>query len=191
MPPSKCLDLIQISILFISALPPFVCLENCADTQLRWKGDNVKALDECDVFSEVIPIELDKLVAKPQCVESIRMNFKDSNKVTTTAGRHFVGEDREVQIGSLPNKCLVYDVQIKVKCDCTIGTQHYETQFKLDPMKCYDIKKEMNFTINERSQTVLIHNEYFHQTNKYVRTCMLSVSLYIHLRLQFHIISLH
>ena len=45
-------------------------------------------------------------------------------------------------------------------------------------MTCYDMRKELNFTINEKSSKVLINNEYFHDTNKYVTKCMKSVSLF-------------
>ena len=48
---------------------------------------------------------------------------------------------------------------------------------KLNPMKCYDMNRELNFTTNKESNRVLIDNEYFHVSNKYVKLCMKSVSL--------------
>ena len=113
-----------------------VYLEECKDTDLGWKGNHVKALHDCDLLKERSTIRLNDLVAKPQCVTSIRATFKDSDSQTFRAGP-FNNPKSEVHIGTrVPSKCLSHDVAIFVNCDCT-GKRHFESKFKLDPMKCF------------------------------------------------------
>ena len=119
---------------------------------------------------------MNDLVAKPQCVNHIRVTFVDSDGQTHRAGR-FNNPESEIHIGTrVPNKCLSHDVSVFVKCDCT-GSRHFESKFKLNPTKCFDLGTELNFTINERANTAVIDNEYFYTSNNYVSLCMRSVSL--------------
>ena len=77
----------------------------CQDTELDWKGNNVKALYDCDVLKEKITIHLDKLVAGPRCVKSTKIDFKDSENKATKAGP-FANPEKEIHLalGLLPNK---------------------------------------------------------------------------------------
>ena len=136
----------------------------------------MKALDDCDVLKENIILHLDKLVAQPQCVKSIRLDFKDSDNTATKAGP-FVHPEKEVHFRTLTNKCITHDVEILVVCSCT-GSRIHRSKFEVNPMTCYDMRRELNFTINEKSSKVLINNEFFRDTNKYMKMCMRSVSLF-------------
>ena len=153
-----------------------VCPEQCYDHELGWKGSNVKALNDCDILREKSSLLLDTLVANTQCVTSVVIIFEDSNKSKTKAGP-YLHPGEVILLERVPYKCLNYDVRIKVHCGNCIGQRLYDTRFKLDPMKCYDMRKELNFTINEKSKTVSINNQYFHLSNEYVTECLRSVSL--------------
>ena len=180
---SSLLELFQIPLFLIAALLSSVRLEVCQERDfgrnheiIGWKGDNVKALNDCDILSEKSTIHLDALVAKTQCVTNVRIRFVDSNKGITVAGL-FAHPGKEIHLGNvLANKCLSHNVQISIHCNC-VGQRLYETRFTISAMKCYDMERELNFTINERSKQVVINNEYFHISNKYVKVCMKSISL--------------
>ena len=145
-----------------------VRLEKCTDSEMGWKGNNVKVLHDCDLLRDRTTVHLIDLVSKPQCVNFIRVNFRDSAGQTYRAGP-VSNPEREVQIGTrVPNKCLSHDVTVFVKCYCT-GKRHFESKFILNPMKCYNMSREMNFTVNEKANTAVINNEYFHMSNKYMR----------------------
>ena len=160
---------------FFSVLTP-VRLEECKDSEMGWKGNHVKALHDCDLLRERSTIRLNDLVLKPQCVNFIRLNFRDSDGQPFRAGP-VSNPEREVNIGTrVPNKCLSHDVTVFVKCDCT-GKRHFESKFILNPMKCSNMRREINFTVNEKANTAVIDNEYFHTSNNYVSLCMRSVSL--------------
>ena len=119
-------------------------------------------------------LNLDTLVAKAQCVTTVTIFFEDTNKGKTRAGPYTLPE-KEVHIGKVPNKCLAHDVRIRFHCSSCIGTRIYETKFKLNPMNCHDMNRELNFTTNKDNNTVLINNEYFHLSNNYVTKCMKSI----------------
>ena len=162
---------LYLLIAFISVRP-----EQCYDYELGWKGSNVKALNDCDILRDRSSFLLDTVVAKTQCVTSVLIDFEDSDKAKTKAGP-YLRPGEEILLGRVPNKCLNHDVKIRVHCTNCIGTRIYETKFKLNPMKCYDMNRELNFTINEERKTAVINNEYFHMSNEYVEKCMLSASL--------------
>ena len=163
-------------VLYLFIAATFVRSQQCYEHDFGWKGNNVKALNDCDILNRTSPLHLDILVAKTQCVTSFLTIFEDSNKATTRAGP-YQSPDKTVQLRGVPHKCLTHDVKITVHCGDCIGARRYETKFKLNPMKCYDMGKELNFTINQETSTALINNEYFHKSNKYVSSCMRSVSL--------------
>ena len=149
-------------------------LEQCTD--MGWKSNNVKALHDCDLLKQKSTICLNDLVAKPQCVNHIRVTFVDSDGQTHRAGP-INNPGREVQIGTrVPNKCLSHDVTVFVMCKCT-GSRFFVSKFKLDPLKCSDMRTELNFTINGKDNTAVIDNGYFYKSNKYISYCMRNVTL--------------
>ena len=94
-----------VAVLLLSSFVNSVQLQMCQDTELDWKGNNVKALYDCDVLKEKITIHLDKLVAEPRCVKSTRIDFKDSENTATKAGP-FANPEKEIHLGMLPNSGL-------------------------------------------------------------------------------------
>ena len=163
----------QIYLLLITTVIHPARLERCRDSELGWKGDNVKVLDDCDVLTGNSSLRLDKLVGQIRCITHIRIIFEDSNKRRTVVSQdsHI---DKKIFIGELPNKCLLHDVEVLV---LSFPFRMYRSRFKLNPMQCYDMKRELNLTINKESKTALIDNKYFHMSNTYVRMCLMSVSL--------------
>ena len=107
-------------VLFLFLAATFVRPEQCYDRELGWKGDNVKALDDCGILAGEVYFHLGSVVAKTQCVTSVLINFEDSDKAKTIAGP-YTHPGEEITLERVPYKCLKYDVRIKVYCGNCIG----------------------------------------------------------------------
>ena len=138
------MELCSAVVLYLFIATTFVRSDQCYAHDFGWKGNNVKALNDCAFLKNTSTIYLEELANLPGCVKSLRVNFEDSNQDIKQAGP-YNSPEKEIHIGSsLPNKCLIQDVKITVHCDC-IGSRLYETRFKLNPMMCYELKRELNF----------------------------------------------
>ena len=64
-------------LLFIFTIPGGQFREDC---HLGWKGDHVNPIEDCNIFNDILTINMTKLITNPKCASEITVWVGDKNQ---------------------------------------------------------------------------------------------------------------
>ena len=144
---------------------------------IKQLGTNVQVIEDCDLFEDQYRVALDKIIDKPMCCE------KTSVKIGTTS--HWKGKVNQDYVkiknflgnpnmNSELNRCQKASVTVTTE----VGQTKYATNFDLDPMKCFNQKKELKY--EEEGNHIIFVNltNDIAFNDKLFETCLTSIDIY-------------
>ena len=144
---------------------------------IKQLGRNVQVIEDCDLVEDQFSVALAKIIDKPMCCE------KTSVKIGTTS--HWKGKVNQDYVkiknflgnpnmNSELNRCQKASVTVTTE----VGQTKYATNFDLDPMKCFNQKKELKY--EEEGNHIIFVNltNDIAFNDKLFETCLTSIDIY-------------
>ena len=114
----------------------------------NWKGNTIKAIDDCDILRPQMQVHLDRLTSNPSCLSQVVLKVKiystPSKFSQVNLGTPGIVKSKQIS-NFVPQaaRCKVARVHISTQV-CSRGCRPYTTTFSLNPQSCTEAK-DVNF----------------------------------------------
>ena len=111
---------------------------------MKQLGTKVQVIDDCDLFEDQFTVSLDKLIDRPWCGEKTTVKIGLTSYETENTNQDYVKITnflKSPKEDSRLNRCQKTSVTVITE----VGLTQYTTNFDLDPIKCFDPKKELKY----------------------------------------------
>ena len=88
--------LLSTAILLCMFLQVRAGTEYCANENIAWTGNEVKAIDDCDILKDEVTVHFDRLAERRNCLNHVKveMGFLPDQKRTVNMGRPISGDEK-------------------------------------------------------------------------------------------------